>query len=763
MSQPLERPLHTSRPHADATLHVTGAARYVDDLPEPPGLLHACLVPATVAAGRLVRVDVEAARAVPGVIDVVTAADLPGDPLIGPITHDEPVLASDRIDFHGQNVAVVYAETRAAAARGAAAVGVTVEATEPVLTIEAAIARGDFLTSPHTIARGDVDQALDDAPHRLTAVVSPGAQDHFYLETQGAMAAPDEDGRITIWSSTQHPTEIQRMAAHVCQVPESWVTCKVPRMGGGFGGKESQATNYGVLACLGVLRTGRPVKLVLDRDQDMRFTGKRHAFRGEIEVGFDDEGKLLALDARLYSDGGWCADLSGPVMDRAVFHIDGSYQVDHLRVVGRVCRTNKTSATAFRGFGGPQGVLVVEEALNQVAEVLSLDPALVRRRNLYQEGARTHFGQQLVDVRLERIADELLESSNYSARREAIDAFNARSRWVKRGIGFMPVKFGISFTAGLLNQAGALVLVYADGSVQLNHGGTEMGQGLHTKMRAVAADVLGVNTDDVRVMTTSTDKVPNTSATAASSGSDLNGQAVRLACEAVRERMREVAAELLEAAPADVSFEGGQVGAGARSLGFAELARTCWARRVSLSSTGFYATPGIQYDAEAGRGTPFFYFAYGGAVVEVEVDGRTGQHGLRRVDVLHDVGRSLVPSIDKGQVEGAFVQGWGWLTVEEVLHDAAGRLLTHGPSTYKIPAVGDVPHDFHVSLLPRADQAGVIGGSKAVGEPPFLLAIGTLAALRQAIRAFGTPTEPLQLALPATNENVLRAVTAVRG
>jgi xanthine dehydrogenase large subunit len=490
----------------------------------------------------------------------------------------------------------------------------------------------------------------------------------------------------------------------------------------------------------------------------MRFTGKRHAFLAQWEIGVNAEGRILGFSARLWSDGGWSTDLSGPVLDRAMFHLHNAYAVPALRFEGRACRTHLPSATAFRGFGGPQGMLVIEDALNRVAEHLGVDPAEIRRRNLFAEGAEAPYGQVLRDVRTAPIVDALRDSSDYVARRAEIDSFNATSPWVKRGIGLQPVVFGISFTNSVLNQAGALVLVYADGSVQINHGGTEMGQGLHTKVRAVAAHVFGLPPDAVRVMTTATDKVPNTSATAASSGSDLNGQATRIACETVRERMRPIAAGLL--GTDDVVFADGAVHGGGRSVAFSALAQQCWADKVSLSATGYYATPGIGYDRDRGRGTPFFYYAYGAAVTEVEVDGRTGQHGVTRIDILHDCGASLVPSIDRGQVEGAYTQGLGWLTVEEVRYDARGRGLTVGPSTYKIPACGDLPRDFRTALWPNGAQDGVIYGSKAVGEPPFMLAIGVVTALRHAIRAYGAG--PISLALPATHENVLRAVHGVR-
>jgi xanthine dehydrogenase large subunit len=642
-----------------------------------------------------------------------------------------------------------------------------------IFGIEAAIAAGSFIAPPHVIARGDVEAALAGSPVRVTGEVRTGAQDHFYLETQAALAVPGEDGNLHVYSSTQHPTEVQNEVAAVLGRGAHEIVCEVPRMGGGFGGKESQATPFACLAALAAVHTGRAAKVWLSRERDMRITGKRHPFLGRYDAGFDGEGRILALRVELWSDAGFSADLSLPVLDRALFHLDNAYYVPALRFAGQACRTNLPSNTAFRGFGGPQGMVVVEDAIQRVAERLGLDPAVVRERNYYGAAPRDRapYGEEVPfeHNRLPRIHAELLRSSDYDARRRGIEAWNARSPWVKRGIGLQPVKFGISFTKGVLNQAGAYVLVYADGTVQCNHGGTEMGQGLHTKMRAVCAQELGVPTAAVRIMDTATDKVPNTSATAASSGSDLNGQAVREACEVLRERLRGVAAELLGLAEAQAEalrFCGGAIThpSSARSLTFAEVATAAWLRRVPLSATGFYATPGVAYDHATGSGTPFFYYAYGAAVCEVEVNGLTGEHRMLRADLLHDVGDSLVPTIDRGQVEGAFVQGVGWLTCEEVLVTADGHPVTLGPSTYKIPAVGDVPLDFRVELLQGAPQPGVIGGSKAVGEPPFMLAIAVVTALRHAIAGFGAGpgTMEVELALPATPEAILRAVERQR-
>ena len=760
-----QSPLHKSTTHESGLKHTTGEARYVDDMPHPAGMLVGLGLMSPHAHARILSMDLSAARALPGVHAVLCADDIPGENLIGPIFHDEPVLAEGLVHYHGQLVAFVVATSYEQCREALGRVRVDYEPLPALLDIESARRANAVLTEPHVIRRGDVDAALHAASEVVSAKTENGYQDHFYLETQAALALPGEDGCVHLYSSTQHPTEVQKMVAHVLGVPANKVVCEVPRMGGAFGGKESQATPYACLAALAARRTGRPVKVWLDRGHDMRQTGKRHPFQAEYAAGFGADGVLSALRVDIVANGGWSIDLTPAIVDRALFHLDNAYYLEHVDFVGQSVRTNLPSNTAFRGFGGPQGMLVVEEAINRFAERRGLDPAEVRRRNFYGDAGRdtTPYGQPVTENRIGRIFDELMASSAYRARRAEIEAFNQGSSHIKRGIGFQPVKFGISFTKSILNQAGALVLVYADGSVQLNHGGTEMGQGLHTKMRAICADALGVSVAHVRVMHTATDKVPNTSATAASSGSDLNGQAVAQACEIIRERMRPVAAELLACQPEEVVFDDGVIrGSTPDTLTFSELAQACWLRQISLSATGFYRTPGITYDYASGRGRPFYYFAYGGAVTEVEISALTGEHRVLRVDILHDVGNSLVPSIDKGQVEGAYVQGLGWLTMEEVLYGDDGRLLTPGPSTYKIPAIGDVPRDFRVALLERAAQPGVIHGSKAVGEPPFMLAISALTALRHAIQSLGPDGREVELVSPCTPEAILRACCAQR-
>ncbi|MBX5483290.1 MAG: xanthine dehydrogenase molybdopterin binding subunit [Myxococcaceae bacterium] len=758
-------PLHQPALHESGLRHTSGEALYVDDLPHPPGMLVAWLVTSPHAHARITKLDTTKAKAVPGVHAVLTHAEVLGLNNVGPVVHDEELFASTEVHFHGQTVACVLAESYRAAREAAARVEVAYEPLPAILTIEEAIRAGSFLGDAHVMRRGDVKAALAAAPVRVSGTVDNGAQDHFYLETQVSLAVPEEGGAVRIHSSTQHPSEVQAIVAHVLGVGRQRITVEVPRMGGGFGGKETQAAGFAAMAALGACVTGRPVKVWLNRDRDMMTTGKRHPFHSRFDAGFDEDGRLLALDVDIYANGGFSTDLTGAILDRALFHLDNAYFIPALEFRGRACRTNLPSNTAFRGFGGPQGMLVIEEALNRAAERLGLDPAEVRRRNFYGAAPRnrTPYDQEVKfeDNRLLRLFDEVMKSAEYARRREAIAAFNASSKYQKRGLAFQPVKFGISFTTSHLNQAGALVNVYADGTVQLSHGGTEMGQGLHTKMLAVCAHALGVRTSAIRVMNTATDKVPNTSATAASSGADLNGQAVKAACEQIRERLRPIAARLLHADPDEVIFEDGEVYARGRPsarVPFREVTAQAYLAQVSMSATGYYRTPNIHYDRVAGKGKPFHYFAYGAAVVEVEVSGLTGEHRLKRVDIVHDVGASLVPTIDRGQVEGGFVQGWGWLTCEEVLFDDQGRLRTHSPDTYKIPAFGDAPLDFRVQLLENAAQDDVIHGSKAVGEPPLMLAIGAVTALRHAIAAFGPPKHEVQLRIPCTPEAVLFAI-----
>ncbi|HEY8432090.1 MAG TPA: xanthine dehydrogenase molybdopterin binding subunit, partial [Sandaracinaceae bacterium] len=635
-----------------------------------------------------------------------------------------------------------------------------------ILGIEQAIEAESFHLEPARIERGDVDGALARAPHVTHGELFVGGQEHFYLETQAAIAHLDEAGAMHVESSTQHPSETQDIVARVIGVPKNQVVVQSLRMGGAFGGKEVQANPWAAIAAVGCQKTGRPVRVRLDRLRDFTMTGKRHPFLGRYRIGFDEHGHILAFDLELYADGGWSLDLSAPVLHRALFHADNAYYLPNARVVGRVCKTNHCSHTAFRGFGGPQGMIMIEDAIDRVARVLALPPHVVRERNFYREGHTTHYEQPVTQAdRIERIWRDLKASAEYERRFAEIEAFNAASEHRKRGIAITPVKFGISFTAKHYNQAGALVLVYRDGSVQVNHGGTEMGQGLHTKILQIAAHTLGVPLERVRVMPTRTDKVPNTSATAASSGSDLNGAAVKDACETIRMRLAAVAARMLDADPSEIVFADGMVhrlDLSGRAVEFAEVVEKAYLERVPLSATGFYRTPGIHFDARAGRGKPFHYFAYGAAVTEVEVDAFTGMYRIVRADILHDVGDSLSPLIDLGQVEGGFAQGVGWLTQEELWWAPDGRLATSNASTYKLPSVGELPEVFNVRLLPKATEPGVVYGSKAVGEPPFMLAISAREALRHAVSAFAAPGHPVELASPATAEQVYWAIERAR-
>ena len=757
------------RPHESARQHVSGTAAYSDDLRPPAGLLSCWPVSAPHAHARILTLDASPALELPGVVAVLTHQDVPGVNDSSGHKHDEVLLPETEVLYHGQAVAWVVAESEAAARAGAKRVRAEYRELEPLLSIEAALAAGSFHGGEQAICRGDVELALSQSEQRLAGEVFMNGQDHFYLETQACWALPDGEGNLHLYSSTQHPSETQSVVARVLGLPRHRVVVTCLRMGGGFGGKESQANPWAAVAALAAVKTGRPARVRLRRDQDMTLTGKRHPFLGRYRVGFCGDGRLTALDAQLYSDGGWSSDLSEAVLGRALFHLDNCYYVPHLRVTGRVCKTHKTSQTAFRGFGGPQGMLVVEEVMDRVARQLGLEPETVRERNFYRgagETNTTHYGQEVEDNRVRRVWDEVKADSDFERRKSEIASFNRSSPHRKRGLALQAVKFGISFTNTPLNQAGALLLIYADGSMQLNHGGTEMGQGLHSKMLEVASRALGLPHERFRVMPTATDKVPNTSATAASSGADLNGQAVKDACDTLKARLGPVARRMLELPEdAELTFEDEHVfsrSAPEKRLSFSEVVAEAYLKQIPLSATGYYRTPGLHYDPEAGRGKPFHYFAFGAAACEVEVDGFTGQWRLRQVDIVHDVGDSLNPLVDRGQIEGGFVQGMGWLTMEELVWNGDGRLLTISPSTYKIPTVADVPDAFRVRLLERAAQDGVIYGSKAVGEPPFMLAIGVREALRAAVAAFGDGSSEVPLAAPATPEAILAAIDVQR-
>ncbi len=751
-------------PHESALEHVTGAALYTDDLGvRLTNLLHAWPVQAPHAHALVTRLETTAALEVAGVVRVLTAADVPGENDTGPGKRDEPLFPSE-IMFHGMWVAWVLADSEEAARLGAARVVVEYEVLPVVVTLKDAIAQKSFHTEAGGISRGDADSALETATRRLSGEFFIGGQEHFYLETNAALAYLDESGQLFLQSSTQHPTETQEIVARVCDLDKHAVTVQCLRMGGGFGGKETQANVWACVAGLGALLTKRPVRVRLNRTLDMTFTGKRHPFLGKFEVAFDASGKLEGLRLELFSDGGWSLDLSDPVLWRAMFHSDNAYLIPHFQVIGTVCKTHKTSQTAYRGFGGPQGMLMIEEIISRVAQTLNLEPDAVRERNFYVDGDETHYGQRVGGAeRIGRIWDELKVSSSYASRRDEIRSFNSSHAHAKRGLAITPVKFGISFTATFYNQAGALVLIYKDGSVLVNHGGTEMGQGLHTKILQIAAQTLGVPLTTVRLAPTRTDKIPNTSATAASSGTDLNGAAVRNACETLKARLSHVAAQRFGTAAADVVFENGVIyplGAPEKAVDWKSVVMNAYVQRVQLFSDGFYRTPNIHWDKAKGKGDAFYYFAYGAAVSEVEINTFTGEYQTRRVDILHDVGDSLSPLIDRGQIEGGFYQGMGWLTLEELVWNADGRLVTNGASTYKLPSLHELPETFNVNFLTRAGQDGVIYGSKAVGEPPFMLAISVREALKDAIHSLGR--QVVSLASPATPEAVYWALEAQR-
>ncbi len=762
-------------PHESATLHVTGQAIYTDDIAELRGTLYAALVLSPVAHGELIGegIDRAALLAQPGVLAVFTARDIPGENNCGPIIHDDPFLASGKVEFLGQSVAVVVARSMLGAREAARNAKVAVRELPAILTLDQALAQQSFIMPSKGITRGQPEAAIAAAPHRLQGRTSCGQQEQFYLEGQIAYAVPREDGQLTLYVSTQHPDGNQREAAAALNLLASDVEVICRRMGGAFGGKEGNSSIFSQSAALAAFKLQRPVKLRANRDDDMMITGKRHDFRIDYDCGFDDNGRILGVDVVLASRCGYSTDYSGPVNDRALLHIDNCYYLPHLRIISHRCKTNMQSATAFRGFGGPQGMFGIETVIEEIAHKLGLDPLDVRRANLYRDpgvsgdaaSLTTQYGQPIDDWIGNQVIDQLDTEAGYRQRRDAVNRFNAQSKYRKRGLALVPLKFGISFTATMLNQGGALVHIYQDGSVSVNHGGTEMGQGLNTKMAQVAADGLGIAVSQVRVTGTDTQKVPNASATAASSGADINGAAINHACEQLRARLKPVAARLLGCPVDTIEFVAGYAcSTGAAGLNDAKkqvpwptLIKQAWLDRVGLSVTGFYMTPDIKYDFNTLQGRAFYYFCYGAAVSEVEIDTRTGEWWLKAVDIVHEVGRSINPAIDKGQIEGAYVQGMGWLTMEECIWDPKGRLLTHGPSTYKIPVASDVPEHFRVSLFDGQNVRPTPYRSKAVGEPPLMLALLAFFALRDAVSALAQHRARVDLIAPATPERILLA------
>ncbi|MBB4861967.1 xanthine dehydrogenase large subunit [Pseudomonas nitritireducens] len=757
------------REHDSAALHVSGAARYVDDLKEPRELLHAAVGLTEIACGAVLSLDLDAVRSAPGVVAVLTLDDVPGHTDIGPVFPGDPLLAGERVKYHGQALFAVAAESLIQARRAARLAKVEYAEEQPLIDPLQAKAEERFVRPPHHMRRGDAQAALEAAPQVLEACQFIGGQEHFYLEGQASLALPMDDGGMLVHTSSQHPSEVQKLVAEVLAIPLARVTVEVRRMGGGFGGKETQAAPFACLAALLAHKTGRAVKLRLPRAEDMRLTGKRHPFHNRYRIGFDDDGRLLAAQLEVVGDCGHSPDLSDAIVDRAMFHADNAYFIPDVAISGYRSFTNIVSHTAFRGFGGPQGMMIIERAMDDIARAVGKDPLEVRKLNLYggtlaggQGRDLTPYHQKVEHNLLGELIARLELSSDYAMRRSAIHEFNARSPVLKKGLALTPVKFGISFTAQHLNQAGALVHLYTDGSIQLNHGGTEMGQGLNTKVAQIVAEEFQVPLERVVITATRTDKVPNTSPTAASSGTDLNGMAARDAARTLKKRLIDFLAERDGVKPQEIRFEHGGVTVGAQHLDFTAVIQAAYFARVQLSATGFYRTPKIFYDREKGQGHPFFYFAYGAAVSEVEVDTLTGEYRVLRVDILHDVGRSVNPAIDIGQIEGGFIQGMGWLTTEELRWDDTGKLLTVGPATYKIPAVSDAPEDFRVALFDRPNEEDSVYLSKAVGEPPFMLAISVWSALRDAIASLVDYRLSPDLDTPATPERVLWACEAMR-
>jgi xanthine dehydrogenase large subunit len=743
-----EGAVHRPLPHDSADLHVAGAATYVDDLPEPPGVLHLAFGHAAEGHSTLVSLDLDAVRAAPGVVAVFTAADIPGENNVGPVIHDEPLLAEGEILYPGQPLFLVAATSTRAARRAARLGKAAVEPRPALVTIADARAAGSEIEATQVMARRDAETGLDAASNRLTGTLEMGGQEHFYLEGQAALAIPGEQGHLHIVSSTQHPSEIQHLTAKLLGRSHAQIVVEVRRMGGAFGGKETQAAGFALACALVAAKTGRPAKFRADRDDDMIATGKRHDFTADYDVGFDAEGRIEAIRLELASRCGATADLSPAINDRAMFHADNCYYLPAVEIVSHRLRTHTVSNTAFRGFGGPQGMMAIERVMDAIAAHLGLDPLAVRQANLYGPGRDlTPYHMQVTDNVAPELIAELAQRAGYAARGAEVEAFNASHTVLKKGLALTPVKFGISFTTTHLNQAGALVLVYADGSIHLNHGGTEMGQGLHIKIAQIVADVFEVPIETVKVSSTRTDKVPNTSATAASSGADLNGMAAKNAAETIRKRLVAFAASDPDSA----------------GWTFPELCRRAHLARISLAATGYYATPDIGYDRASHRGRPFLYFAYGAALSEVLIDTLTGEHKVVAVDILHDVGRSLNPAIDLGQIEGGFIQGMGWLTTEELVYDDRGRLLTHAPSTYKIPTANDRPARMDIAIWEQGrNEEPTVHRSKAVGEPPLMLAISVFSALTRAVAAAAPGKGLPKLDAPATPERILAAIDELK-
>ncbi|MAU19683.1 MAG: xanthine dehydrogenase molybdopterin binding subunit [Martelella sp.] len=761
--------IHKSRVHDSAHKHVAGTAEYIDDMPEPAGLLHAGVGLSDRPHAKIHAMDLSKVEAAPGVVCVLTGKDVPGvNDISSGGHHDEPLFADEIVEYHGQLIFAVIAETRHQARAAAKLAEITYEDLPFWTSVRDALAHNapDVIT-PLKLQRGDARAALASARNRITAEMEIGGQEHFYLESQIALAIPGEDDEVAVWSSTQHPSEIQHIVGHVLDIPSNAVTVYQRRMGGGFGGKETQGNGFAAVAALAAKKLNRAVKIRPDRDEDMIMTGKRHDFVAFYDIGYDDDGVIEAVDATFAARCGFSADLSGPVTDRTLFHADSSYYYPNVHLVTRPLKTHTCSNTAYRGFGGPQGMLAGERFIEEIAYALGRDPLDIRKANFYGPNGSgrdvTPYHQTVEDNIILRVVEELEESADYRARRQAIIDFNKTSPVIKKGIALTPVKFGISFTMTAFNQAGALVHVYQDGSVQLNHGGTEMGQGLYIKVAQVVADVFQIDLERVKITATTTGKVPNTSATAASSGSDLNGMAAYNAAKEIKDRLIAFAASHYQVDAHDIEFLPNRVRIGGREIPFPELVKAAYFGRIQLSAAGFYKTPKIHWDRAAGKGRPFYYFAYGAACTEVSIDTLTGEYIFERTDILHDAGRSLNPTIDIGQIEGGFIQGMGWLTTEELWWNDKGHLRTHAPSTYKIPLASDRPKIFNVRLTDFSEnREPTIGRSKAVGEPPFMLAISALEAISMAVASVADYRVCPRLDAPATPERVLMAVERMK-
>lgn len=754
-----------SKKHESADKQVAGEALYVDDRPALRGELHAAVGQSTIAHGNIISMDLSAVKSAQGVVKVITVDDVPGHTDIGPVFPGDPVLALGKVEFVGQPLFAVAATSYELARKAVKLAKVEYETLEPVLTVKDALAKKSFVRPPYTMKRGDSQTAINAAAHQLSGEIFIGGQEHMYLEGQISTAVPTEDGGMDIYTSSQHPSEVQKLVAEVLNVPLNKVLVDMRRMGGGFGGKETQAAPWACIAALLANETKRPVKFKLARMDDMVMTGKRHPFENNYTVGFDNEGRIKGINIEVNGNCGYSPDLSDAIVDRAMFHSDNAYFLDQATVTGNRCKLNTVSHTAYRGFGGPQGMMTIEMVMDDIARYLGKDPLAVRKNNLYGQGERneTHYHQTVEHNNLSEIIETLEQSSDYQQRRQAVKAFNAKNNILKKGIALTPVKFGISFTVQHLNQQGALLHVYTDGTIHLSHGGTEMGQGLNTKVAQIVAEVFQVDVDTVASSAARTDKVPNSSPTAASSGTDLNGKAAQAAAKTIKNRLIDFACEKYSVSAEQVSFDNNNVIVGEHTFSFAEFSQIAYMGRVSLSSTGFYKTPKIHYDRATGKGRPFFYYATGAAVTEVLIDTLTGEYKNLRTDILQDVGHSINPAIDIGQIEGAFIQGQGWLTTEELVWNEQGRLLSNNPATYKIPAINDAPEDFRVALVPDApNREHTIYNSKAVGEPPFMLGISVWAALKDAIASVNDyKTNPV-LDTPATPERVLFAVEALK-